>query len=75
MSNLQINSNGDGSYAVQLSAPSASIQTTDLTPATPAPVRASPAPAFGGNTQLSRALLAANAAPQQEGLQSSTHCL
>ena len=70
MSNLQINSNGDGSYAVQLSAPSASIQTTDLTPATPAPVLASPAPAFGGNTQLSRALLAANAAPQQEGLQS-----
>jgi hypothetical protein len=32
VSNLQINSNGDGSYAVQLSAPSASIQTTDLTP-------------------------------------------
>jgi hypothetical protein len=37
VSNLQINSNGDGSYAVQLSAPSASIQTTDLTPSEATP--------------------------------------
>jgi len=73
VSDLQINSTGNGSYALQLSAPGASpnSQTTALTPAKPTPTPATPAPAFGGNTQLSRAALAADAAPSP-GLQSAT---
>ncbi|MCX5946979.1 MAG: hypothetical protein NTY67_01915 [Cyanobacteria bacterium] len=72
VSDVQINNNGNGGYALQLSAPglSPNSQIWALTPATPTPTPATPAPAFGGNTQLSRAALAANAAPSQ-GLQSA----
>ena len=62
VSTLQINAIGNGGYAVQLSG-NGHIQSTALTPATPAPAQASAAPAYGGNIQLSRAALAANAAP------------
>jgi len=62
VSNLQINANGNGGYAAQLSG-NGNSQTTALTPAAPAAAVATPAVAFGGNTQLSRAVLAANAAP------------
>ena len=71
VSDLQINSTGNGGYALQLSAPGASpnSQTTALTPATPTPRPATPALAFGGNTQLSRAALAANPAPNAAPIQ------
>ena len=62
VSNLQINASDNGGYAVQLSGNGTS-ESTALTPAALAPPRATAAPAFGGNTQLSRAALAANAAP------------
>ena len=69
VSNVQINSSGNGGYALQLSAPglSPNSQTTALTPATPTPTPATPAPAFGDNTQLSRAVLAANGVPSSGG--------
>lgn len=62
VSTLQINASGNGEYALQLSGDS-QTQTTTLTAATTPKVSAAPAPSVGGNTTLSRAVLAENAPP------------
>ena len=62
VSTLQINASGNGDYALQLSG-DGHTQTTTLTAATTPKVSAAPAPSAGGNTTLSRAVLAENAPP------------
>ena len=64
VSTLRINAAGNGDYTLQLSATTGNTQTTTLTAATTPQVTAPPATASGGNTSLSRAALATNAAPE-----------
>jgi hypothetical protein len=63
VSTLRINAAGNGDYTLQLSG-NGNTQTTTLTAATTPQVTAPPATASGGNTSLSRAALATNAAPE-----------